>query len=90
MRVIRNPYVEEWERRSDEIQPFPQQLIASGKAGVMYFMRDEAIDLARTCLPAGQGIGGIHEILPARVIVERVLREAADTIARLDALRRGA
>jgi hypothetical protein len=43
-----------------------------------------------TRLPAGQGIGGIHEILLARVIVERVLSEAADTIARLDALRRGA
>jgi len=90
MRVIRNPYVEEWERRSAEIQPFPQQLVASGKAGVMFFMRDEATDPARTCLPAGQGIGGIREILPARVIVERVLAEAADTIARLDALRRGA
>jgi len=76
MRVIRNPYVEEWDRRGAEIKPFPQQLVASGKAG--------------TCLPAGQGIGGIDEILPARVIVERVLAEAADTISRLDALRRGA
>ena len=90
MRVIRNPYVEEWERRSAEIKPFPQQLVASGKAGVMFYARDEATDLARTCLPAGQGIGGIDEILPARVIVERVLAEAADTISRLDALRRGA
>jgi enoyl-[acyl-carrier protein] reductase II len=90
MRVIRNAYVEEWERRGSEIQPFPQQLIASGKAGVMSYMRDEGTDPARTCLPAGQGIGGIHEILPARAIVERVLAEAADTIARLESLRRGA
>jgi enoyl-[acyl-carrier protein] reductase II len=90
MRVIRNAYVEDWERRTGEIQPFPQQLIASGRAGVMSYMREDGSDPARTCLPAGQGIGGIHEILPARMIVERVLSEAADTIARLDCLRRGA
>jgi len=90
MRVIRNPYVEEWDRRSAEIQPFPRQLIASAKAGVMFFMRDEATDPERTCMPAGQGIGGIGEILPAKAIVERVLAEAADTISRLEALRRGA
>ncbi len=90
MRVIRNAYVEEWDRRGSEIQPFPQQLVASGKAGVMFFTRDETTDLERTCLPAGQGIGGIGEILPAKAIVERVLAEAADTIARLEALRRGA
>ncbi len=52
MRVIRNSYVEEWEQRGSEIQPFPQQLIASGKAGVMSYMRDEGTDPARTCLPA--------------------------------------
>jgi enoyl-[acyl-carrier protein] reductase II len=90
MRVIRNPYVEEWDRRSAEIQPFPQQLVASGKAGVMFFTRDATTDPVRTCMPAGQGIGGIGEILPAKAIVERVLAEAADTIARLEGLRRGA
>ena len=90
MRVIRNGYVDEWERRTSEILPFPQQMIASGRAGVMYFMREDGVDPARTCLPAGQGIGGIHEILPARAIVERVLAEAADTIARLGTLRRDA
>jgi len=90
MRVIRNPYVEEWDRRSAEIQPFPQQLIASARSGVMSFAREEGTDPGRTCMPAGQGIGGIGEILPAKAIVERVLAEAADTISRLEALRRGA
>jgi enoyl-[acyl-carrier protein] reductase II len=90
MRVIRNPYVEEWDRRSAEIQPFPQQLVASARAGVMSFAREEGTEPGRTCMPAGQGIGGIGEILPARAIVERVLAEAADTISRLEALRRGA
>jgi enoyl-[acyl-carrier protein] reductase II len=87
MRVIRNPYVEDWERRGDAIKPFPQQMVASGQAGVMFFTRDETTDPSRTCMPAGQGVGGIGEILPARVIVERVVAEAADTIARLTALR---
>jgi enoyl-[acyl-carrier protein] reductase II len=88
MRVIRNAYVEDWERRAGEIQPFPRQLVASGQAGVMFFTRDDATDPARTCMPAGQGVGGIAEILPARAIVARVLAEAADTIARLERLRR--
>jgi enoyl-[acyl-carrier protein] reductase II len=90
MRVIRNAYVEDWERRGAEIQPFPRQLVASAQAGVMAYARDEGTDPARTCMPAGQGIGGIAEILPAKAIVERLLAEAADTIGRLDALRRGA
>ena len=65
-------------------------MFASGEAGVMYYMREGGTDPARTCMPAGQGIGGIHEILPAREIVARVVAEAADTIARLDSLRRNA
>jgi enoyl-[acyl-carrier protein] reductase II len=90
MRVIRNPYVEDWERRSGEIQAFPRQLVASAQAGVMSFAHDAGTDRERTCMPAGQGIGGITEILPAKAIIERVLAEASDTIGRLEALRRGA
>lgn len=35
MRVKKNPYVEDWEKRPADIQPFPQQAMLSSRAGVM-------------------------------------------------------
>jgi enoyl-[acyl-carrier protein] reductase II len=35
------------------------------------------------CMPAGQGTGAIHDIVPAAEIVRRVMAEAEETIARL-------
>jgi len=88
MRVIRNPYVDDWERRSDEIKPFPDQMAHSVRSGVLPLMsgEDEDVDLERSCLPAGQGVGGIDEVLPVQEIVNRVLREARETIERLAGL----
>ena len=86
MRVIRNAYVEDWERRPQDIRPFPQQMGISARAGVMSFVDDAKVDPDRTCMPAGQGIGGIHEILPAAEIVARVMREASETIERVGKL----
>lgn len=87
MRVIGNAYVSEWEQRESEILPFPQQLSASIRAGVMG-LADEAADPARACMPAGQGVGGIHDVLPSREIIERMLAEARATLVRLADLAR--
>jgi NAD(P)H-dependent flavin oxidoreductase YrpB (nitropropane dioxygenase family) len=38
-------------------------------------------------MPAGQGIGAIHDILPVREIIQRMMAEAEQTIARLDGLK---
>jgi enoyl-[acyl-carrier protein] reductase II len=86
MRVIHNAYVEEQERRPDAIKRFPEQLVRSAMAGVMNYVDDGATDPERTCMPAGQGIGGISEILPAGEIVARVVREARAVIEQLGAL----
>ena len=83
MRVIANPYVEERERDPDSILPFPQQLEASARAGIFSYAGGEPVDPERTCMPSGQGVGGILEILPAGEIVRRVVAEAEETIARL-------
>ena len=69
MRVIANPYVEEQERHPEGIKRFPEQLIRSAMAGVMNYVDDSATDPEKTCMPAGQGIGGIADILPAGEIV---------------------
>ena len=84
MRVINNPYVEAADPAA--IKPFPLQLMESSRAGVMAWANDATTDPARTCMPAGQGAGGIHEVLPAGEIVRRVLDEAEQTLARIAGL----
>ena len=83
MRVLNNPYVDERERDPDGILPFPQQMNQSMERGIFTFGHDEAVDPERTCMPSGQGIGGIDEILPAAEIVRRVVADAEATIERL-------
>jgi enoyl-[acyl-carrier protein] reductase II len=85
MRVLDNPYVRSWEGRNDEIQPFPQQAAKSYAEGVLTISEEryEDVDPQRTCLPAGQGSGGIDAILPAGEIVRRVVAEAEEAIGRM-------
>jgi len=87
MRVIRNPYVDDWEAHPDEIAPFPDQMTRSIREGVLN-MADEHLDPDRACMPCGQGAGSIHEIASCQEIVDHVMREARETIDRLAALNR--
>jgi len=86
MRVITNPYVEDWERRPQDLQPFPAQLGYSWQHGVTNYTASADVDPERTMMPCGQGAGGIHEVLAVREIVRRVMTEAEATIARLSRL----
>ena len=86
MRVLRNTYVENWEKRGSEIRPFPLQFVESGRQGVLSYGEDP-VDPARTCMPAGQGVGGIDEILPVGEIMRRLVEGAHGEIKRLAALR---
>jgi enoyl-[acyl-carrier protein] reductase II len=86
MRVITNPYVEEQERHPEAIKRFPEQLMRSAVGGVMNYVDDASTDPERTCMPAGQGIGGIGELLPAGEVVRRVIREARQTLDGLERL----
>jgi enoyl-[acyl-carrier protein] reductase II len=88
MRVIRNAYVDDWETRTDEIQTFPQQLQASARSGLLGAVtaQVEGLDPDRDCMPCGQGAGSIRDIPSCAEIVERVVREARETIERLGAL----
>jgi enoyl-[acyl-carrier protein] reductase II len=88
MRVIANAYVEEWKLRSDEIRPFPAQFRTSYEAGVLSLTDGdpEDVDPARTCMPAGQGSGGIRDVLPAGDIVRQIVDEARAVIEGLTRL----
>jgi len=89
MRVRQNAYVEDWERRPAEIQPFPQQAIHSSRAGVMGGIggQIEGLDPDRSCFAMGQSAGGVHEVLPAAEIVRRLLAEAEAAIDRVSGIR---
>lgn len=89
MRVKKNLWVEDWERRADEIQPFPQQAMLSSREGVMGGIggQVEGLDPDRSAFAMGQSAGGIHDVLPAGEIVKRILAEADAALDRALALR---
>ena len=91
MRVKKNPYVEEWETRPQDIQPFPMQAMLSSRAGVMGGIggQIEGLDPDRSCFAMGQSAGGVHEVLPAAEIVAQLLKEAEAAIDRVAKLRAG-
>jgi enoyl-[acyl-carrier protein] reductase II len=80
-RTITNPYAESWEKRQDEIQPFPMQAMHSVQQRVMDYMGvGDTFDASRTFMPAGQGAGMVHEIKPAAEVVRDIIREAEEVI----------
>ncbi len=83
-RAIRNPYNDAWEKRRDEIQPFPMQVMYSAQEGVMDYMGvGRGADPERTFMPAGQGMGMIREMKPAAEVVAEIVSEAEAVLGRL-------
>jgi enoyl-[acyl-carrier protein] reductase II len=82
LRAIANETTKEWEGK--QAAPFPAQVIDSVRnnrlgpiAGIL------EVDAAKQCLAAGQGGGGVREVLPCAEIVRRTLEEAEAAIGRL-------
>jgi enoyl-[acyl-carrier protein] reductase II len=90
MRVLRNPYVDDWERRSDEIQKFPEQMSISAREDVLALLRgaDSEVNAERDCMPLGQGAGAVTDVLSCREIIERTMSEAERVIGGMAALSR--
>ncbi|MGE5566015.1 MAG: NAD(P)H-dependent flavin oxidoreductase [Parcubacteria group bacterium] len=88
MRVKKNPYVEDWESRPGDIQPFPQQAMISVQNQAMGGIggQVEGLDPDKSCFAMGQSAGGVHDVLPAGEIVRRIVAEANESISRLAAL----
>ena len=83
LRAIANVTTKEWEGKP--AKPFPLQVMESIQAnrlGPIAGIVDD-VDPARQCLAAGQGGGGVREILPCAEIVRRTLQEAEAVIGRL-------
>ena len=91
MRVKKNPYVEDWESRPQDIQPFPMQAGISIRNGAMGGIGGQinGLDPDKSCFAMGQSAGGVHEVLPAAEIVARIMDQAEAAVARMAGLRAG-
>lgn len=90
MRVFKNEYVGDWERRPQDIQKFPAQAMLSHQAGVMGGIggQMEGLDKTRSAFAMGQGSGAIHDVKSAREIILEMVEEAENVIAKMARLAR--
>lgn len=94
-RVLRNEWTQHFEDHPDELQSFPQQIVAAIKAGANHLgtadgvdaEREAAVEVDREFMPAGQGVGAITGLTPAAELVERIVAEAEATLDRLHGVR---
>lgn len=89
MRVLKNATTDRYESNPSLLQRFPDQLLAAQREGTFHLGGDEStsdVDPDREGYPAGQAVGAIHLVEPASDIVERMVRDATSTLARLAAL----
>lgn len=87
MRVLKNAYVDDWESRPGDIQPFPMQAMISVNNGAIGGIGGQTEGLARdkSCFAMGQSAGGVRDIVPAGELVQRIMAEAQAAIGRLGA-----
>jgi enoyl-[acyl-carrier protein] reductase II len=80
-RVMRTPFVEEWQRRPEEVRSEAERL------------RNEVVSLVRQRRPhelvpfTGQTAGMIRNVLPASEVVQRMVVEAGQALERANGLR---
>ncbi len=89
LRAVRNKRTDYYEQHPDELQPFPGQAVKSMQDGAMHLGGDESTDVDPEieCFPAGQGVGAIHEIVPAGDLVRMFVTQAEETLERMGGLR---
>jgi enoyl-[acyl-carrier protein] reductase II len=86
MRVIKNDTTDRYEADPALLRGFPDQLTTSYREGTFHLGGDETtpgVDPRREGYPAGQVVGGIHDVVPAHEIVARMVRDAEEILARL-------
>jgi enoyl-[acyl-carrier protein] reductase II len=90
MRVFKNEYVADWERRPQDIQPFPAQAMISHQAGVMGGIGGQldGLDHNRSAFAMGQGAGSIDDVTSAREIIDEMIAEAERVIVQMSKLMR--
>jgi len=90
MRTVRNQWTEYYDEHPEEIRHFPEQRGAAVQAGALHLGADDTatgVDPDRECYPAGQGVGGIGELVPAGELVRRFVTEAEGALRAVGASR---
>ncbi|MEZ5218715.1 MAG: nitronate monooxygenase family protein [Ilumatobacteraceae bacterium] len=87
-RVVRTGWTNHFDEHPEELQKFPEQAMAAGRAGVTMLGvgEDTVLDTDKDFMPAGQGAGGIRSLEPAGDIVRSMVAEAErmiETISRM-------
>jgi enoyl-[acyl-carrier protein] reductase II len=85
MRAIRTDYTDEWERKRDELQPFPMQALRATQDGVWHTLAgpEAGLDPDRDCMPAGQSSGGITAVKPCGAIIRDIMDQAEAVLGAL-------
>jgi enoyl-[acyl-carrier protein] reductase II len=86
MRVVANDTSRYFEEHPDELKKFPDQLLAGIEGGWMHLGAHEGtpgVDPNRECYPSGQGVGAIHELIPAGDLVRQIVADAETALDRL-------
>ena len=90
LRAVANDTTRYFDAHPDELEKFPEMLAKSVAGGWMHLGASETtpgVDPDRECYPAGQGVGAIHDLIPAGDIVRAVVAEAERSLDRLVTLR---
>ncbi len=90
LRAVANDTTRYFDAHPDELEKFPEMLVKSVAGGWMHLGASEStpgVDPDRECYPAGQGVGAIHDLIPAGDIVESIVAEAGLALDRLMTLR---
>jgi enoyl-[acyl-carrier protein] reductase II len=90
LRAVANDTTRYFDDHPEELKKFPDQLVAGIQGGWMHLGANEhttGVDPNRECYPAGQGVGAIHELVPAGDLVRSIVAEAEITLDRLTAIR---
>jgi len=84
-RVVRNSYTQAFDDAGGTPEPFPYQVLKSMQDGANHLGGNadaEGVDPSIEFYPAGQGVGAIHELVPAGELVTRFVAEAEAALAR--------
>lgn len=85
LRALKNETTDFYDKNPDKLQPFPMQIMQMMQEGLLGFALgpDLPEDKAnKACFPAGQGCGAIKEIKSCKEIVDEIMAQAEEILAR--------
>ena len=82
---MRNEWTQHIEEHPEELAKFPEQMVQGGARRTRCTSaatRHSDVDPDKECYPAGQGVGAIHELVPAGDLVRQIVDEAEHALDR--------